>query len=114
MGITKSIMMEHDERCHFAYCVKHNYDDISETNRFLGEQTRTLRNKYGQFERVYGELWEYSDSKDMFVPNLYYTATDYVIEPKTEALFDALEVAMQSAPATAEPLGYHNLTTDDL
>lgn len=111
MGMAKKLMMEEDDRSHFANAIKHNYDDICETNRFIGEQTRTLRNKYGQFERVYGELWAYSEDKDMFVPNHGYMVVDYIIESTNVHVVPKVK---RPAPAAAEPLGYHNLTTDDL
>ena len=113
MGIAKRLMMEHDEMTYFADCVQHSYGDLMETNRFLEEQSRRLRNKAGQYQKVYGELWAFSADIDLFIPNYGASHIKYVIVPSNE--HEHIESKVKpTAPASAEPVGYHNLTTDDL
>ena len=60
------------------------------------ETTRVMRDHKGRFERVYGAVHQYDAARQIFIP---YYGIDYIVEP---------------APASKEPVGYHNLTVDDL
>lgn len=113
MGMAKRLMMEDDEMTYFADCVQHNSDELMQTNRFLEEQTRRLRNKTGQYQQVSGELWIFSEDVDLFIPNYGASHIKYVIVPSNGHMHIDPKVK-PTAPASAEPVGYHNLTTDDL
>ena len=60
------------------------------------ETTRVMRDNRGRFERVYGEVYQYDNARQIFIPNC---GIDYIIEP---------------APASTAPVGYHGLNEADL
>lgn len=113
MGSAKHQMIEHDEMTYFADCVQHGHDNIMQTNRFLGETTRRLRNRKGQYEQVFGELWIFTEDIDLFIPNYGASHIPFVIVPSNENAHIDPKVK-PTAPAKAEPVGYHNLILDDL
>ena len=85
--------------------VKHMMFDEMDIQAFVDERrgveifpetTRVMRGRKGRFERVYGVVHQYDDARQIFIP---YYGVDYIVEP---------------APASKEPVGYHNLTVDDL
>lgn len=110
MGMVKAFALDEEEKSAFAYRALHgdSLDDLSEEfTGFVEECNRTLRDKGGRFLKVYGELWDYSTKENMFVVGFgqhWETKSTYYMEPKETA----------PAPTPTEPVGYHNLTTDDL
>jgi len=110
MGTVKAFMIDEEYKSDFAYRALHgnSLEDLrEELTGFVEECTRTLCDKSGRFLRVYGKLWDYSTKENMFVVGigqLCETKSSYYMEPKETA----------PAPTPVEPMGYHNLTTDDL
>ena len=110
MSMVKEFAMDEEGKFDFAYRALHGnrLDDLrEEVTGFIDECHRTLRDEKGRFISVYGELWDYSEMENMFVVGfgqLCETRFTYYMEPKETA----------PAPTPTEPVGYHNLTTDDL
>ena len=88
MSYWKDYMIDQMELEHFVD--EHRDTDINP------ETTRVMRGRKGRFERIYGAVHQYDDARQIFIP---YTGIDYIVEP---------------VPASQEPVGYHNLTVDDL
>ena len=104
MGIIKRIWEDQMALSGLVEAIKYDYEEQLEHEVFIDETVRTMRDKKGRFTSVYGELWRFDDKNNVFVPRHGPTAVDYLLEP----------AANVPAPVKAEPLGYHNLTTDDL
>lgn len=104
MGIMKRIWEDQMALSDLVEAIKHDYEEQLEHEVFIDETVRTMRDYKGRFTSAYGELWRFDDKHNVFVPSLGSQVDGYLLEP----------VANVPAPVKAEPLGYHNLTTDDL
>lgn len=109
MSMVKEFAMDEEEKSDFAYRALHGtrLDDLrEEVTAYIDECQRTVRDKKGRFLNVIGELWDYSTEENMFVVGFGQpeAKSSYYMEPKETA----------PAPTPTEPVGYHNLTTDDL
>ena len=68
------------------------------------DQKRILRDKKGRFKAVYGDVYAYDETRNIFVPS--WLTSDCAVKYVVDYL-------PTKAPAP-EPVGYHNLTMDDL
>ena len=103
MGIWKNKLIDDEELGSFVDAVRHyDWDNtaVSRATVLEEETTRTMRNKKGQFERVYGELYMYDDGRNVFVPTSH--SFKHIVEATAPIVIDQ------------DPVGYHNLRPEDL
>lgn len=103
MSIWKNKLIDDIEVDSFVDAVRYDdWDNMAVMSAtVLGEEaTRTMRNKKGQFERVYGELYMYDDGRNIFVPTSH--SFKHIVEAAAPLVIDQ------------DPVGYHNLRPEDL
>lgn len=103
MGIWKDKLIDEMELDSFVDAVRHyEWDNtaVARATVLEEETTRTMRNKKGQFERVYGELYMYDDGRNVFVPTSH--SFKHIVEAAAPIVIDQ------------DPVGYHNLRPEDL
>ena len=103
MSIWKNKLIDDIEVDSFVDAVRHDdWDNMAVMSAKVLEEeaTRTMRNKKGQFERVYGELYMYDDGRNIFVPTSH--SFKHIVEAAAPLVIDQ------------DPVGYHNLRPEDL
>ena len=78
-----------------------NDDGPSYTNsHHIGEQSRILPDNNRIMQEIWGDLYKYDETRNVFIPHWLSAMQTHVVEPV--------------AATPSEPVGYHNLTAADL